>query len=160
MPAAGGLIPWIDNIFGEEEETVTYTVTFESNGGSAVAPRSVKKGARIMEPEAPTKSGFVFAGWYSDADLNDLYDFDTPVEEDIILYAAWESDGTYIVTFDLNYAGATGAPASQTINDGGKATLPTEPSRSGYAFTGWSTTRTGETMYTRSLTPGNCIYLD
>ena len=44
---------------------------------------------------------------------------------------------TYTVSFDLNYEGATGAPASQTVNSGEKATEPPVPDRAGYSFSGW-----------------------
>ena len=46
-------------------------------------------------------------------------------------------DGTFSVSFDLNYEGATGAPASQTVNSGDCAVAPATPEREGFAFVGW-----------------------
>lgn len=81
-------------------------VTFESNGGTVVAPAVVKKGQKISEPSAPTKavdlvqglySGVIdpnacyatFAGWYTDPECTVAYDFNTAVTSSFILYAKW-----------------------------------------------------------------------
>ncbi len=67
-----------------------HTVTFESNGGSAVDPVKVKDGEGFSEPAAPTKYAFNFAGWYCNPELTDPYTFGTPVPYDFTLYAKWE----------------------------------------------------------------------
>ncbi len=67
----------------------TYTVTFDTNGGSAVSAQSVKAGECAKEPTAPTKGELYFAGWYADSALTVPYDFGTPVTGDITLYAKW-----------------------------------------------------------------------
>ena len=83
-----------------------YTVTFNAKGGSEVAPQVVESGQTATRPEPdPTKDGWVFAGWYTSADggktlADTAYSFDTPVEGDIILYAAWngrDSDGNIVL---------------------------------------------------------------
>ena len=87
------------------EAAAKYTVTFNANGGSEVAPQVVESGNAATKPTDPTKDGWVFAGWYTSADggktLTDTaYDFDTPVAGDITLYAAWngrDSDGTIVL---------------------------------------------------------------
>ena len=67
-----------------------HTVTFESNGGSAVAAQEgIRYGACASEPTAPGKTGYDFGGWYADEALSAVYDFSTPVVEDITLYARW-----------------------------------------------------------------------
>ena len=66
-----------------------YTVTFESNGGSAVEAQVVEAGQTATAPEAPTMEGYTFTGWYTDAELTTAYDFATPVTADIVLYAKW-----------------------------------------------------------------------
>ncbi len=66
-----------------------YTVTFETNGGSNVAKLHVKKGDSFARPDAPTKEGFVFEGWYTDKNLTDKYDFTAKVTSDLVLYANW-----------------------------------------------------------------------
>ena len=67
----------------------TYTVRFNSNGGSAVKSISVKKNGTVTEPTAPTKEGYEFAGWYTDSALTKAYDFSTAVTKTITLYAKW-----------------------------------------------------------------------
>ena len=82
------------------EEDITkrsYTVSFNSFGGSTVSDVTVQYGKLLTEPSKPTKTGYVFAGWFKDADLQTEWNFvaDT-VTEDIVLYAKWvdESDAT------------------------------------------------------------------
>lgn len=67
----------------------TYTVTFETNGGSAVASQSVAPDTAATEPAAPARNGYTFAGWYSDAALTKKYDFAAPVTGNLTLYAKW-----------------------------------------------------------------------
>lgn len=71
--------------------TVTYTITFETNGGSAIAPITVAKGSTAQKPIAPTKSGVAFDNWYKEAALTTVYDFNTAVNADMTLYAKWIS---------------------------------------------------------------------
>ena len=66
-----------------------YTVKFETNGGTAVANKSVSKNAKLAEPTTPAKDGFEFAGWYTDRELKTAYDFDTKVTAGFTLYAKW-----------------------------------------------------------------------
>ena len=65
------------------------TVTFESSGGSAVDTQAVDYGGRVSRPADPTRTGYTFDGWYSDAGLTGLYDFSSPVTADLTLYAKW-----------------------------------------------------------------------
>ena len=67
----------------------TYTVTFESNGGSAVVSQTVIKGETAVKPANPEKDSFTFAGWYADAALTVEYDFAKAVNKNIALYAKW-----------------------------------------------------------------------
>ena len=69
--------------------TKTYTVSFNSNGGSAVKAQTVKSGAKASKPANPTKGGYVFKGWYSDKGLTKAYDFSTAVKGNVALYAKW-----------------------------------------------------------------------
>ena len=74
-------------------ELAQYLVTFDTNGGSAVSAQVVLQGETASEPEPPVKPGAVFSGWYTDASCAEetLFSFDTPVTEDITLYAGWIS---------------------------------------------------------------------
>lgn len=69
--------------------TITHTVTFSSNGGSAVASQTVADGGKATKPEDPTKDGYTFDDWYLPTDLSTPYNFDTTVTADITLYAKW-----------------------------------------------------------------------
>lgn len=80
------------------EETPQHTVTFVSNGGSAVYPSLVYDGTTLVIP-VPTRSGYNFAGWYINEELTLLFATNTPVTEDMTLYAKWiPSGGGGIVT--------------------------------------------------------------
>ena len=73
---------------------VAYTVTFDTNGGSAVDEQILKTGDPVTEPADPTKDGFIFDGWYADTGLTEPADFTalTVAEEDITLYAKWTAE--------------------------------------------------------------------
>ena len=66
-----------------------YTVSFNSNGGSAVPSQTVHVGGKATQPANPTKADATFAGWYSDAALTTAYNFNTVVTSSMTLYAKW-----------------------------------------------------------------------
>ena len=66
-----------------------YTVTFDTNGGSTVAKKSVYRNSTISEPVAPIKDGYVFGGWYTDSDCTKEYDFKQKITKSFTLYAKW-----------------------------------------------------------------------
>lgn len=67
-----------------------YTVKFDTNGGSSVADQTVRINNMVELPdENPTKAGYKFAGWYSNPELTDIYDFSSIVTSDMTLYARW-----------------------------------------------------------------------
>ena len=70
-------------------ERPNFTVTFDSQGGSAITPAIVANGAPLTKPAAPSWAGRGFAGWYTDADCTQKYDFTKPVTGDLTLYARW-----------------------------------------------------------------------
>ena len=71
-----------------------YTVTYESNGGSTVPSQTVKYNETANKPADPTKSGYTFAGWYTEEKLTNKYDFAAPVTGNITLYAKWTRNYT------------------------------------------------------------------
>ena len=112
----------------------TYTVTFDSAGGSPVASQTVAEGQYAKVPaESPRKSGYDFRGWFKDGEL---YSFDeNPVTSDITLKAQWSTAlKTYTITFESN--GGTQV-ASQTVNEGSKVTRPADPEKAKASFWGW-----------------------
>lgn len=69
-----------------------YTVTFDSNGGSAVESQIVVEGEKAVMPTPPVREGHIFIGWYKDASFVEVYNFDEVVTEDMVLHAKWLSD--------------------------------------------------------------------
>lgn len=117
------------------------TVSFDSNGGSAVGSATGKTGETIAAPDAPSRTGYVFAGWYSDQNCTKQWDFDSDtVPGAITLYAGW-TPAQYTVTFDANEGTVETASKSVTYTEV-YGELPT-PTRVGYAFAGWFTEADG-----------------
>lgn len=67
----------------------TYIVTFNTDGGSEVSSQTVNYNGTVATPEEPTKAGYTFAGWYTDAGCTTEYNFATSVTGNITLYAKW-----------------------------------------------------------------------
>lgn len=67
----------------------SFTIKFETNGGSKVDDVKVENGKSLAEPAAPTKNGFTFDGWYTDKELTKKYDFSQKVTKSFTLYAKW-----------------------------------------------------------------------
>lgn len=80
---------WFNAVYQPTGSASTYQVTFDSNGGSAVASQSVTSGNKATEPTDPTKTDYTFVGWFTDPALTEAYDFDSLVYSDITLYAKW-----------------------------------------------------------------------
>ena len=121
---------------------VENTVTFATNGGSAVESVTAKTGDRLNAPAAPSRTGYVFAGWYSDQNCTKKWDFDSAVPGAMTLYAGW-TPAQYTVTFNANADGATVDQESKSVTyTRPYGELPT-PNRIGYAFDGWFTEADG-----------------
>ncbi len=117
--------------------TITYTVTFNTQGGSTVAAITVNSGYKITRPADPTRTGYIFGGWHIDAACTKAWDFATDmVNSNTTLYAKWteKSENTYTVTFDTKGGNAV---AAAIANADGKVTRPADPTRTGYTFGGW-----------------------
>ena len=69
-----------------------YTVTFDSNGGSAVSPITVESGKTLTAPTEPTRDGYDFLGWAVERDGSEMYDFSKAVTSDMTLYAVWKKE--------------------------------------------------------------------
>ncbi|MBQ6781071.1 MAG: SUMF1/EgtB/PvdO family nonheme iron enzyme [Treponema sp.] len=117
--------------------TGSCTVTFETNGGSAVTAQTVESGKTASEPTAPTKDGFTFGGWYTDSALTGVFSFSTAITSNTTLYAKWISAAvpTFEVTFETNGGSAV---TKQVVASGGVAVLPSaSPTKTGSEFIGW-----------------------
>lgn len=92
----------------------TYTVAFDTNGGSAVAPVTVDTGSTVTKPADPTKSGYTFGGWYKDSTLQTPWDFaNGTVTADTTLYAKWTANPPAPSYDDPDPTYAVSAPAAE-----------------------------------------------
>ena len=103
-----------------------YTITFDTNGGSEIAPITQDYGTEITAPDNPTRKGYTFRGW--DKEIPE-----TMPAENITVKAQWEIN-QYTITFDTN-GGSEVAPITQDY--GTKINAPANPTRKGYTFKGW-----------------------
>ena len=104
----------------------SYTITFDTNGGSAVAPITQDYGTAITAPADPTREGYTFIGW-------DKAIPSTMPAENVTITAKWKVN-QYTITFDSN-GGSAVAPITQDY--GTAITAPADPTRGGYTFIGW-----------------------
>ncbi len=117
-----------------------YTITFDTNGGSEIAPITQDYGTEITAPDNPTRKGYTFKGWHKEIP-------ETMPAENITVKAQWEIN-QYTITFDTN-GGSEIAPITQDY--GTEITAPDNPTRKGYTFKGWDK-EIPETMPAENIT--------
>ena len=117
-----------------------YTITFDTNGGSEIAPITQDYGTEITAPDNPTRKGYTFKGW--DKEIPE-----TMPAENMTVKAQWKIN-QYTITFDTN-GGSEIAPITQDY--GTEITVPDNPTRKGYAFRGWDK-EIPETMPAENIT--------
>lgn len=130
---------------------ISYTVSFNTNGGSAIEAQTVLNGKTVVKPADPTRENYVFVGWYADAEFKTPFEFGAkPVSADATVFAQWAPASTenkeFTAKLDANY---DDADVIATLNTyGGQLfDLPTLE-RTGYTFGGWwfSTEDDGEKL--------------
>jgi len=104
----------------------TYTITFNTDGGSAVAPITQQYGTAVTAPAAPTKVGYTFAGW-------DVEVPTTMPAGNLVITAKWTVN-QYTITFDTDGGSEVDAIIQ---NYGTDVTAPAAPTKTGYTFDGW-----------------------
>jgi len=130
-----------DNITVKAQwEINQYTITFDTNGGSEIAPITQDYGTKITAPDNPTRKGYTFKGW--DKEIPE-----TMPAENITVKAQWEIN-QYTIAFDTN-GGSEIAPITQDY--GTEITAPDNPTRKGYTFKGWDK-EIPETMPAENIT--------
>ena len=117
-----------------------YTITFDTNGGSEIAPITQDYGTEITAPDNPTRKGYTFKGW--DKEIPE-----TMPAENITVKAQWKIN-QYTIAFDTN-GGSEIAPITQDY--GTEITAPDNPTRKGYTFKGWDK-EIPETMPAENIT--------
>ena len=120
--------------------TNKYTITFDTNGGSEIAPITQDYGTEIASPANPTRKGYTFKGWDKEIPK-------TMPAENITVKAQWEIN-QYTITFDTNGGNEID---SITLDYGTEITAPDNPTRKGYTFKGWDK-EIPETMPAENIT--------
>ena len=103
-----------------------YTINFDTDGGSEIAPITQDYSSAVTSPADPTKTGYTFAGWDKDIPA-------TIPAEDITIKALWTIN-QYTITFDTD-GGSEIAPITQDYSSA--VTSPADPTKTGYTFAGW-----------------------
>ncbi len=115
----------------ESDIKETYTITFNSNGGSSVNPITAEEGSAISMPVNPTKTGYTFAGWM-DTNGNSVSVPSTMPSYNMTLYAKWAVN-SYTVIWIVD-----GEKTAETYKYGAAIINPANPSKDGYTFKGWT----------------------
>lgn len=122
-----------------------FTVSFDTGGGSDVKAQTVRRGGTVSKPTDPTRAGSLFGGWYKG---DSKYDFSTPVNADTTLTAHWKADTTEPKFFTVSFEPGNGQPNwGDCIGAGLTVPKPADPTRDGYTFDGWYTTKSGGSKY-------------
>ncbi|MBR6405651.1 MAG: InlB B-repeat-containing protein [Lachnospiraceae bacterium] len=137
---------WVQN------RVVRFYLNYSS---SQLTPQQVKPGSVATEPETPVRDGYTFDGWYKEKECQNKYDFSTPVNQDLNLYAAW----TCTFTFEPN-GGTMSVPLQQEIRTGNRATEPSAPKKTGLTFAGWysNSSLTLPYNFTTTVTKATTVY--
>ena len=131
---------WMQNMFD-----VTFVLYGDETEVVQVAP-----GGTVEMPEEPSRSGYLFEGWYADSKFEEAFDFSAAITEDTTIYANWiqKQEGQVVVTYMWNY-GDAGVFRREAIDEGSRlSNLPTAQ-RDGYLLNGWYT----DAECTQSYTP-------
>ena len=126
---------------GNQDEKQSYTITFDTQGGSEVKSITIAEGETITLPSNPTKEGYIFDGWYLSDEFIEKFNATQTISSNITVYAKWREGGgnqdekqTYTVTFDTQGGSEV---KSITIAEGETITLPSNPTKEGSVFDGW-----------------------
>ena len=116
-------------------------LTFETNGGTPITPFAWESGAKIplSSFSEPTKTGYTFDGWFSDAELTTAIT-SVILDDDITVYAKWTPIDPITITFIPQNDTAA---FTETIAKNSKVSAPSEPIKDGYIFRGWYTAPEG-----------------
>lgn len=148
------LIKWLDdngNVLAKTKADIkiafkSFTVTFDTNGGSKVEDQPVVSGEKATRPAAdPSKDGYDFVGWFKKGEETSPFDFNTAITDNITLTAKWDRpEGQYTITFDKNCGDDTVTiNPSSVLTVAGKLESGPIPKRTGYIFDGWYLNKDG-----------------
>ena len=170
QPLQGGTDHFMLYAKWTEAPSKVLDVTYSANGGQFADGNDVMLGKTdsngiARQPLAPTRDGYVFAGWYYHSDGTDKVDFNQPIvggSKHVTLFAAWtpaKQDKTIDILYVAN--GGTFFDGNETLqgvtDTDGVARLPLQPTREGYDFLGWSYDRDGNDPvdFTQAIVAGS-----
>ena len=170
QPLLGGASNYVLFAKWTEAPSKVLNVTYAANGGQFADGNNVMQGQTdsngiARQPLAPTRDGYVFAGWYYHSDGTDPVDFNQPIVgggKNVTLFAAWtpaKQDKTVDILYVAN--GGTFFDGNDTMrgvtDTDGIARLPLQPTREGYDFLGWSYDRDGNDPvdFTKAIVAGS-----
>lgn len=147
---SAGVVTW------DATATISIAVTglaasFDTHGGSPVSDLSFTTNSNLTLPLAPTRAGYTFDGWFTSGTGGSLLASPRTMTEtnDVTYHAQWTANSN-AVSFDTH---GGSAEANSSFNTGSSLTLPPNPSRAGYSFTGWYENATGGTALTSPYSP-------
>ncbi len=148
--------PKVTGMDGYKKYTATFTnerfeeqvrdiaeVTFDMNGVSASDVPNIQKvdlnDPAVIPYTSPSAEGYIFTGWYSDEDCTKVYDFNTPINKNTVIYAGWLNESATVFTVSFNMMGHGAYIAPVKVESGKKLPRPVDPKESGMEFGGWYT---------------------
>ncbi|MCL2797689.1 MAG: InlB B-repeat-containing protein [Firmicutes bacterium] len=150
---------------GGGEPATSFTVQFDSDGGSSVPNQTITSGGLATRPaDNPSKSGFVFDNWYSDSGKTVVFNFATQtITVNSTIYAKWNPNPIIVTEYTVQFSTDGGSPiANQTVTSGGFATRPVNnPTKSGYTFDNWYSDANKTVLFnfaTQSITADTTVY--
>ena len=120
------------------DQGTDFTVSFDTQGGNTIAAQTVKSNKTAAQPATPTRAGYIFGGWYTNAECTgNQFDFSTKITANVTLYAKW-TDAATAQTVTVTLVWGEGV-ASEEIDvvEGSVASLPNAPTVDGKIFVAW-----------------------
>jgi len=128
---------------GNKGESVTVTFNYNYEGAPSARTETVEYDDIVDEPTSPKRVNYRFTGWFKDAAATQAFDFEEALTADVTVYAGWQL--THVVlSFDSNGGSVV---ESVTLEVGGTATQPTNPTKEGNLFSGWFTDSAATTAF-------------
>jgi uncharacterized repeat protein (TIGR02543 family) len=133
----------IKALYVGEKHTVTFDKDYNDIDAISIV---VEDSTKVTRPSDPDRTGYTFGGWYTQTNgQGTVFNADVAITSTAAYYAKWTIK-SYSVSFQVNGGTSSGGGAlSQTVNHGSAATAPSNPTKTGYRFTGWDKTFTGIT---------------
>lgn len=132
-----------------EKTVAEYSVEFNYNydGSPNATTIKIQEGQKISKPEDPTRAGYQFIGWTTDASGESIYSFGSNVTSSFTLYAQWLEEGATFYTVVLHYNDGVTENSVIKVKENSRAPQPSTPERSNYIFSYWCSDETLQTKF-------------